>query len=341
MEETKSKLDTALEFMESNQRFKEQFKRIKSTADISLPEPSFAPIAILCLGDMHLGSQDVNYAAVRSAIKFLRDNRHAYCIINGDMLDNFDAMSGKLTRVGVESQLLPPSEQREVCRNFIEEFKDKILAVVVGNHEEFSSLDTFLHASSSNRIPIGLNRIVINFETGGYRLKIVAVHKARFNSSQNPVHASTKELQNHYPGADVIITSHTHTPAVQSRVYPLDDQLRKVILLQTGTFKDLDPLSRKYYNPFEVSRFAVQGLVMIPDRKLCVPFYSLEELETTYSYLMVGRHEIWDTIQRSMAEIRGGPCTTEEPKVIDTPSSANQQMSAQGIDERGIIELME
>lgn len=285
-------LDDAFAFLELNQEFTERFRRTTQTViEKEIWEYTGLPTVVLCIGDLHLGSKFANYKAVKEFIAFIKGESNVYVIINGDIVDNFDSGSGKLQKVGLDSQLVSPSEQREIYRLLIEELRGKILAVNLGNHEEFSNTDTFINWSHANKIPLGLNRIRLNLTFKHlwavdddllrceYTVKLAAIHKARFNSSLNPNHAAQRELHFHYPEADVIITSHTHTPAIQVRTYPQNDTLKKVIYIQTGTFKSCDAHSYKYFSPHESSAFAVQGLIVYPREKITLPVYSLDEVK--------------------------------------------------------------
>lgn len=292
-EERELSLGDAFAYLELNQEFTEKFRKTtQAVVEKEICEYAGLPTVILCIGDLHLGSKFTNYQAVKEFIDFVKAEINVYVIINGDIIDNFDSGSGKLQKVGLDSQLVAPSEQREIYRMLIEELREKILAVNLGNHEEFSAIDTFLNFSHANKIPLGLNRIRLNLTFKHlwvtvdddllrceYKVKLAAIHKARFNSSLNPNHANQRELHLHYPEADVIITSHTHTPAIQVRTYPQNDALKKVIYIQTGTFKSFDTHSYKYFSPHESSAFAVQGLIVYPREKITLPVYSLAEIK--------------------------------------------------------------
>lgn len=292
VEEGELTLGDAFAYLELSQEFTQKFRKTTQTVvEKVIREYSGLPTVILCIGDLHLGSKYANYSAVKEFIDFVKRESNVYVIINGDIVDNFDTGSGKLQKVGLDSQLVSPAEQREIYRMLIAELRPKLLAVNLGNHEEFSATDSFINSSNANKIPLGLNRIRLNLTFKNmwtvdndilrceYKVKLAAIHKARFNSSINPNHANQRELHLHYPEADVIITSHTHTPAIQVRTYPQNDALKKVIYIQTGSFKSCDAHSYKYFSPHESSAFAVQGLIVYPKQKITLPVYSLEEIK--------------------------------------------------------------
>ena len=284
-------IDDALAYLELNAEFSGRFRKTQTSVERDIRDYGDIPAVILCIGDLHLGSKYTNYKALKEFIDFVKAETNVYVIINGDVIDNFDSGSGKLQKVGLDSQLASPSEQREIYRLLINELREKIIAINLGNHEGFSATDAFLNAANESKVALGLNRIVINLKfkdmwveddkivRSEYRLKIAAIHKARFNSHLNPNHGNLRELHSHYPDADVIVTSHTHTPAIQVRTYPQNENLKKLIFIQTGTFKSCDDHSYKYFSPYESSMFAVQGLIVYPKKRITLPLYSLDEIK--------------------------------------------------------------
>lgn len=288
--EQKLTLDDTVDFFKSSQDFLSKLRKDNHTAERSID--SELPILLLVAGDLHLGSVHTDYDAIREMVNFVKGAPNAYVIFNGDLVDNFDSLSGKLLKAGIDSQLVPPAAQREVYEALIDELGDRILSVTIGNHEEFSMIDGFLNAGRRNNIPIGLNRITLNLKVNNsWGIKVAVIHKANGYSHINPNHANRREQHAHYPDADVVVVGHTHTPAIQTLSYPKDGELREVIFVQTGSFKSADAYTYKYFNPYVSSRFAVHGLVLMPDSRTIQSAFGLNNVRNVFSRLWLERYQ--------------------------------------------------
>lgn len=231
------------------------------------------PVCIVFLSDLHVGSVHSDYERLEGIVKELFSQEGVYVVINGDLIDNFDVPVPKLALEGASSQILSPAKQRAIAKKLLMFLKDKLLAFVIGNHEEFSSLD-FL---STVKVPMGLNRLVVELKIGKKTYNIAIVHKSRFNSIINPTHAGIRQLHLLYPYADVIALGHTHAPTVATVFYPKDmrEGLTPRIILNSGSLKNLDAYTYKHFNPYPVSNLSVPAVVFTQER--AVPFARVED----------------------------------------------------------------
>jgi len=95
----------------------------------TLPEKDI--VRILPLGDLHLGDIHSDGKKILQWIDYLKVTPGAYAILNGDLMD-----SAIRTSIGdVYQASLQPMEQLRQCVKLFEPVKDKILAVLPGNHE--------------------------------------------------------------------------------------------------------------------------------------------------------------------------------------------------------------
>ena len=88
-------------------------------------------IAILPLADIHLGDPHSDYKRIQELLAYVRDTDNAYCVLNGDLMDA--AITSSIGDTYGAS--LQPMEQLRECVKLFEPLKDKILAVMPGNHE--------------------------------------------------------------------------------------------------------------------------------------------------------------------------------------------------------------
>lgn len=83
------------------------------------------------MADLHLGDPHSDYREIVARIEHIRNTPNAYCILDGDLMDAAIASS-----IGdTYGASLQPMEQLKECVKLFEPIKDKILAVLPGNHE--------------------------------------------------------------------------------------------------------------------------------------------------------------------------------------------------------------
>lgn len=88
-------------------------------------------IRILPLSDLHVGDSLCDEKLLNERLKFIKENKDVYCVLNGDLINN-------ATRKSISdsySEVYTPMEQLELAVKLFEPIKDKILAITQGNHE--------------------------------------------------------------------------------------------------------------------------------------------------------------------------------------------------------------
>lgn len=88
-------------------------------------------IEIHPMSDLHIGDAHYDHKSIMARIEHIKNTPNAYCILDGDLMDTAIAASVGDT-YGASIQ---PMEQLKTCVNIFEPIKDKILAVLPGNHE--------------------------------------------------------------------------------------------------------------------------------------------------------------------------------------------------------------
>lgn len=100
------------------------------TIKIDLPS-EIDGIELVPIGDLHLGDAMSDWEHIQRLIKYVQDTPNAYAVLLGDLMDTAVASS-----IGdTYGENLRPMEQLRQCEMIFEPIKDKILAVVHGNHE--------------------------------------------------------------------------------------------------------------------------------------------------------------------------------------------------------------
>ena len=93
--------------------------------------PYAEQIEVHPMADLHLGDIHSDFKAIMEKIEHIKNTDNAYCILDGDLMDAAIA-----TSIGdTYGANLQPMEQLKQCVKIFEPIKDKILAVLPGNHE--------------------------------------------------------------------------------------------------------------------------------------------------------------------------------------------------------------
>ncbi len=88
-------------------------------------------IEIHPMADLHIGDSQCDYKLIMERIEHIKNTPNCYCILDGDLMDTAIASS-----IGdTYAANLQPMEQLKHCVKIFEPIKDKILAVLPGNHE--------------------------------------------------------------------------------------------------------------------------------------------------------------------------------------------------------------
>ena len=99
---------------------------------IKLDLPSeLTQIELHTFADEHIGDEHSDVKRVLQRIEYVKNTPNAYCILNGDIIDN-----ATKTSIGdTYTQVFNPMEQLERAVELFAPIKDKILCITHGNHE--------------------------------------------------------------------------------------------------------------------------------------------------------------------------------------------------------------
>lgn len=93
--------------------------------------PFAEQIEIHPMADLHIGDSMSDFKLIMERIEHIKNTPNAYCILDGDLMDTAVCSS-----IGdTYGANLQPMEQLRQCVKIFEPIKDKILAVLPGNHE--------------------------------------------------------------------------------------------------------------------------------------------------------------------------------------------------------------
>lgn len=93
--------------------------------------PDVEQIEILPMADLHLGDANSDFKLIMERIEYIKETPNVYCVLGGDLMDCAISQS-----VGdTYGANLKPMDQLKQCVKIFDPIKDKILAVLPGNHE--------------------------------------------------------------------------------------------------------------------------------------------------------------------------------------------------------------
>ena len=97
---------------------------------VSLPS-ELESVQIHIFGDEHIGDEHCDLKRLKERIAYVAETENAYCVLNGDIIDN-----ATKTSIGdTYTAEFNPMEQLRVSVELFSPIKEKILAIAHGNHE--------------------------------------------------------------------------------------------------------------------------------------------------------------------------------------------------------------
>jgi predicted phosphodiesterase len=97
---------------------------------VDLPQ-NLTQIELHTFADEHIGDELCDIKRLKERIEYVKNTPNAYCVLNGDIIDN-----ATKTSIGdTYSQEMNPMEQLKKAVELFEPIKDKILCISHGNHE--------------------------------------------------------------------------------------------------------------------------------------------------------------------------------------------------------------
>lgn len=88
-------------------------------------------IELHVFADEHIGDEQCDLQRLKDRIKYVSEKENAFCVLNGDIIDN-----ATKTSIGdTYAQEFNPMEQLRIAQELFEPIKNKCFAITHGNHE--------------------------------------------------------------------------------------------------------------------------------------------------------------------------------------------------------------
>jgi len=232
------------------------------------------PIAIAHWGDWHIGARGIDYAQFDKDRELIKSAEGLYYIGMGDYKDNQNAL---VHGNGTQEEITTPGMQDKLVEYFIEDTKDKCLALIRGCHDDWDKknadkdfIQTLCEISNSVNMWHGGG---INIKLGTELYKIRARHKYLGSSQLNTTN-SQRRLLDTFGECDIIALAHLHYPDMQE----LDRMGQKVIYYRSGSYKVYDEFGQKLGG--YKGKWGIPTTVLFPNTHKKVPFENIEDAVT-------------------------------------------------------------
>lgn len=221
------------------------------TIKIDLPR-ELESVEIHTFADEHLGDENCDVKRLMQRIEYVKNTPNAYCILNGDILDN-----ATKTSIGdTYTQEFNPMEQLGKAVELFEPIKDKILCITQGNHEQRTYRKEGINLSYLIATQLGLTDrytstsallfIRMGEETrkkesngsGKYRQICYTAYVLHGSGGGRKEGAKAIRLADmaSIVDADIYIHAHTHLPMIMKQGYHRIDLRNYAVSLVTKLF---------------------------------------------------------------------------------------------------------
>lgn len=189
--------------------------------DFDLIEHQFEnEIKIVGLSDLHIGAKNCMTKEIENAIKEICENENTYCILNGDIIDNGIINKNSL---GVLDNIASPMQQINIAVEMLRHLvnKNKILAVVSGNHESRTEKITDINPLYLICCELGIqhlyrsNLAILKIKLGNREDNKRATYIILCHHGCGTAENITKkgnDFLNTFENVDVLVVGHTHAP---------------------------------------------------------------------------------------------------------------------------------
>lgn len=203
-------------------------------------------IELHLFADEHIGDEHCDLKSLLERIAYVRDTDNAYCILNGDLLDN-----ATKTSIGDSyAQVFNPMEQLEKAVAIFGPIKEKILCITHGNHEARTYRNEGINLSSLIAAQLGLQEvytptsaiIFLRFGKGTQKIHgrkicytIYALHGSGGGRKEGAKAIRLADMAS-IIDADIYIHSHTHLPMILREAFYRIDTLNSTVALVDKLF---------------------------------------------------------------------------------------------------------
>ena len=196
--------------------------------------------------DEHIGDEYCDIKRLLARIEYVKNTPNAYCILNGDIVDN-----ATKTSIGdTYTQEFNPMEQLQKAVEMFSPIKDKILCITHGNHENRTYKKEGINLSYLIAAQLGLQDrytptsavIFLRFGKGNKHLHdrkisytIYALHGSGGGRKEGAKAIRLADMAS-IIDTDIYIHSHTHLPMVIKQAFHRIDVMNSTVAIVDKLF---------------------------------------------------------------------------------------------------------
>lgn len=224
---------------------------------------SSGPVALVGLGDFHIGGSGVDYKMMRRDIELVSQTDNMYALTLGDLVDGFILNWTLGIRL---STTVAISEEWAVGKWILDKLGAKHLVAVSGNHDAWalqeSGVDILKSIIAPNTIYAN-DDCLVRVECGDNTRTLRLRHKWSGNTTANPTGGVEKLCRLDQDFTDGF-GAHTHVSSLV-RQFTLGGITRNA--LQLGSYKRIDEYCSRMGFP-SANEFAAAAIVLWPDGRV-------------------------------------------------------------------------
>lgn len=231
----------AFDILKQQSDYHIQTKKSSGEFNLSVPDEWFG---IAFMADMHIGNIGADHRAMEYDARLIADTPGLYTVLGGDMMDNHIKIMSAI--IATPSS---PRQQLEAFEYLLSIFSHKILAIISGNHENWtkasSGIDVLGRVARERRIFYSPHEVCLNLQTSALQYRVALRHKYKNNSALNLCNTVKRMWEHGKYNFDVGVVCHHHEAEIETFVK--HDLPR--IAIRTGTYLLLDEYaSREGFN---------------------------------------------------------------------------------------------
>jgi len=193
--------------------------------------PKFKSLRVIPISDLHYGNHLFSLEHFDRTLKFISDNPDVYIVLNGDLCES----TLRSSRGDIYRQVGSPQEQRDWVKDKLIPYRDRILGMTTGNHEQRiyneTGIDISKDIAEALNVPYRPEGIILKLSFGDnnnrtpgrpYTYWIYATHG--YGGARTAAAKAVKvERTADFVHANLYIMSHDHVVNVASKVYLMAD----------------------------------------------------------------------------------------------------------------------
>jgi predicted MPP superfamily phosphohydrolase len=228
------------------ERFEQRQAQYKETESRSNKiEISFDQEPIInFIGDLHVGSPDVDYKRINNEIEIISQTPNSYLMVMGDTVDGFFFNPAQF------EQIEQAPEQFRYINSIFEKMskEGKLLVAWGGDHcgwAKKSGIDPYEEFSQRFNAYYMQGVGYVKLKVGETDYNLIAAHRLPGFSMYNNAHAEMR-LGREVQGGDIYLAAHSHAKGfVQQEVQQFGGESKLVSYISLGPYKSQDDYSRK------------------------------------------------------------------------------------------------